>query len=29
MVRAASRHHEAKVELDRLTGRFIPLARGS
>jgi cobalt-zinc-cadmium efflux system outer membrane protein len=29
MVRAAARHHEAKVELDRLTGRFIPLAQGS
>lgn len=25
MVRAATRHHEARVELDRLTGRFAPL----
>ena len=29
MVRAAARHHEARVELDRLTGRFVPLVQGS
>lgn len=29
MVRAAARHHEARVELDRLTGRFIALAQGT
>ena len=27
MVRAATRHHEARVELDRLTGRFAPLVQ--
>ncbi len=27
MVRAATRHHEARVELDRLTGRFVPLVQ--
>lgn len=29
MVRAAARHHEARVELDRLTGRFAALAQGT
>jgi hypothetical protein len=27
MVRAATRHHEARVELDRLTGRFATLVQ--
>lgn len=27
MVRAAAKHHEARVELDRLTGRFAPLVQ--
>ncbi|WP_082731401.1 TolC family protein [Sphingomonas sp. CCH21-G11] len=27
MVRAATRHHEARVELDRLTGRFAPIVQ--
>ena len=27
MVRAATRHHEARVELDRLTGRFVSLVQ--
>lgn len=29
MVRAATLHHQARVELDRLTGRFTPLAQGT
>lgn len=29
MVRAATRHHEARVELDRLTGRFAALVQGT
>jgi cobalt-zinc-cadmium efflux system outer membrane protein len=29
MVRAAARHHEARADLDRLTGRFIALAQGT
>ncbi|PAX06484.1 TolC family protein [Sphingomonas lenta] len=29
MVRAAARHHEARVELDRLTGRFAALVQGT
>lgn len=28
MVRAAARHHEARADLDRLTGRFATLAQG-
>lgn len=28
MVDAVRRHHEARVELDRLTGRFTELAQG-
>jgi len=28
MVRAAARHHEARADLDRLTGRFAALAQG-
>jgi cobalt-zinc-cadmium efflux system outer membrane protein len=27
MVRAATRHHEARVDLDRLTGRFATLVQ--
>lgn len=29
MVRAATRHHEARADLDRLTGRFVALAQGT
>lgn len=29
MVRAAARHHEARADLDRLTGRFAALAQGT
>lgn len=29
MVRAATRHHEARVELDRLTGRFAEITQGT
>lgn len=29
MVRVATRHHEARVDLDRLTGRFAALAQGT
>lgn len=29
MVRAAARHHEARADLDRLTGRFATLAQGT
>ncbi len=29
MVRAAARHHEARADLDRLTGRFTALAQGT
>ena len=29
MVRVAARHHEARVDLDRLTGRFAALAQGT
>ena len=29
MVRAATRHHEARVELDRLTGRFAEISQGT
>lgn len=29
MVRAAARHHEARADLDRLTGRFVALAQGT
>ena len=29
MVRAATRHHEARVELDRLTGRFADISQGT
>lgn len=29
MIRAAARHHEARADLDRLTGRFAALAQGT
>jgi len=28
LVEAATRYHQAGVELDRLTGRFLPLVQG-